>query len=181
MWLLTHGMELAIVKCLNSPGYLSTLRAAIGKAIEKGMQDGLSAGIVHGKERRVLTDVTAHNPYAKVNYTSALQQLRNLNFSLLAKLKSNKDASVETVMVILCMEGPLVEKLRLNELQPDVGQLLVRKIRENIANQRLALRDVFVPLVEPFFAAVLTGTEGVDDQAVADGGLLPFPMLMMRN
>nr|GFB42946.1 nonaspanin [Tanacetum cinerariifolium] len=101
------------------------LRAAIGKAIEKGMQDGLSAGIVHGKERRVLTDVTAHNPYAKVNYTSALQQLRNLNFSLLAKLKSNKDASVETVMVILCMEGPLVEKLRLNELQPDVGQLLV--------------------------------------------------------
>nr|GEY43585.1 hypothetical protein [Tanacetum cinerariifolium] len=35
-WLLTHGMELAIEKYLNSPEYLSTLGAAIGKAIEKG-------------------------------------------------------------------------------------------------------------------------------------------------
>nr|GFA03476.1 hypothetical protein [Tanacetum cinerariifolium] len=43
-----------------------------------------------------------------VDYTSALQQLRNVNFSLLAELKSNKDASVETVMNILLltsMEG----------------------------------------------------------------------------
>nr|GEY17786.1 reverse transcriptase domain-containing protein [Tanacetum cinerariifolium] len=34
-WLLTHGMELAIVNCLNSPQYLSALGTAIGKAIEK--------------------------------------------------------------------------------------------------------------------------------------------------
>ncbi|GKD37221.1 hypothetical protein Tco_1257428, partial [Tanacetum coccineum] len=40
-WLLTHGMELAIVKCLNSPEYLSALGMAIGKSIENGMQDGL--------------------------------------------------------------------------------------------------------------------------------------------
>ncbi|GKA60406.1 hypothetical protein Tco_0759813 [Tanacetum coccineum] len=75
LWLLTHGMELAIVKCLNSHEYLSALGAAIGKAIEKGMQDGLSARISHGKEGRVLTDVAAHNPTAEVDYTSALQQL----------------------------------------------------------------------------------------------------------
>ncbi|GKD22698.1 hypothetical protein Tco_1224401, partial [Tanacetum coccineum] len=46
-WLLTHGMKLAIVKCLNSPEYLSALGAAIGKAIEKSMQDELSARITH--------------------------------------------------------------------------------------------------------------------------------------
>ncbi|GKC22806.1 hypothetical protein Tco_1024956, partial [Tanacetum coccineum] len=46
-WLLTHGMELAIVKCLNSPEYLSALGTAIGKSIEKGMQDGLAAGVTH--------------------------------------------------------------------------------------------------------------------------------------
>ncbi|GJX83279.1 hypothetical protein Tco_0332760 [Tanacetum coccineum] len=160
-WLLTHGMKLAIVNCLNSPKYLSALGAAIGKAIEKGMQDGLSAGITHGKEGRVLTDVAAHNPSAKVDYISALQQLQNVNFSLLAKLKSNKDASVETVMDILRLEGPLAEKLGLNELQPNVDQLM--KIRENIANQRSALRDVFVPLAGPFSASVLTGTEGTSD------------------
>ncbi|GJX96011.1 hypothetical protein Tco_0351809 [Tanacetum coccineum] len=72
-WLLTHGMELAIIKCLNSPEYLSALRATIGKAIEKGMQDGLSVGIAYGKEGRVMTDVAAHNPSVEVDYTSALQ------------------------------------------------------------------------------------------------------------
>nr|GEY24095.1 hypothetical protein [Tanacetum cinerariifolium] len=53
--------------------YLSALGAAIGKDIEKGMQDGLSARITHGKEGRVLTDVAAHNPSVEVDYISALQ------------------------------------------------------------------------------------------------------------
>ncbi|GKF33907.1 hypothetical protein Tco_0107107 [Tanacetum coccineum] len=105
IWLLTQGVELAITKCLNSPEYLSALGAAIGKAIEKGMQDGLSARITHGKEGRVLTDVAAYNPSAE--------------------------------------------------------------IKENIANQRSILHDVFVPLSEPFSAAVLTGTEGTSDTVPA--------------
>ncbi|GJY31983.1 hypothetical protein Tco_0415478, partial [Tanacetum coccineum] len=197
IWLLTQGMELAIIKCLNSPEYLSALGAAIGKAIEKGMQDGLSAGITHGKKGRILTNVYAHNLYAEVDYISTLQQLQNVNFPLLVELKSNKDASIETVMDILRLERPLVDKLGLDELQPNVDQLMVpihhspdkavigatalslaldvssvwvRKIKENIANQRLALRDVFVPLSEPFSAAVLTGTEGTSDivSATAD-------------
>ncbi|GJX37242.1 hypothetical protein Tco_0250545 [Tanacetum coccineum] len=173
-WLLTHGMELVIVNCLNSPEYLSALGVAIGKAIEK--------------------DVAAHNPSAEVDYIYALQQLQNVNFSLLAKLKSNKDASVETVMDILRLEGPLTKKLGLNELHPNVDQLMVlidrspdqvvvdttalllaldvssvrvRKIRENIANQISALRDVFVPLAEPFSAAVLTGTKGTSNTEAA--------------
>ncbi|GJW20594.1 hypothetical protein Tco_0031216 [Tanacetum coccineum] len=64
-WLLTHSLKLAIVKCLNSQEYLSDLGAAISRAIEKGMQDGLSAGIVHGKEGRSLADVAAYNPAAE--------------------------------------------------------------------------------------------------------------------
>nr|GFC25043.1 hypothetical protein [Tanacetum cinerariifolium] len=72
-WLLTYGLELAIAKCLNSTEYLSTLGAVISKAIEKGMQDGLSAGITHGAEGRVLTDVAAYNPSAEADYLSALQ------------------------------------------------------------------------------------------------------------
>nr|GEW54700.1 transposase (putative), gypsy type [Tanacetum cinerariifolium] len=172
-WLLTHGMKLAIANCLNSPEYLFALEAAIGKAIEKGMQDGLAAGINHGKEGMVLTD------------------LQNVNFSLLARLKSNKDASVETVMDILRLERPLDEKLGLNELQHHVDQLMVpihsapdkvvvgatalslaldvssvrvQKIMENIVNQ---IRDVFVHLAEPLSATVLTGTEGTPDTAAA--------------
>ncbi|GKE21270.1 hypothetical protein Tco_1432782 [Tanacetum coccineum] len=72
-WLLTHGMELAIAKCLNSTEYLSALRVAINKAIEKGMQDGLSAGITHGTEGKALTDVAGYNPSAEADYMSTLQ------------------------------------------------------------------------------------------------------------
>ncbi|GKC95687.1 hypothetical protein Tco_1161129 [Tanacetum coccineum] len=124
-WLLTHGMELAIVKCLNSPEYLSALRVAISKAIEKGMKNGLAARITQGKEGRVLIDVDAYNPSVKVDYISALQQLQNVNYSLLAGLKLNKNSSVETLMNILRLEETLAERLGFNESQPHVDQLMV--------------------------------------------------------
>nr|GEV69087.1 hypothetical protein [Tanacetum cinerariifolium] len=193
-WLLTQGMELAIIKCLNSPEYLSALKEAINKAIEKGMHDGLSAGITHGKECRVLTDVATHNPFVEVDYIFALQQIQNVNFPLLVELKSYKDASIETMMDILCLEGPLVDKLGLDELQPNVDQLMVpthhspnkvvigatalsfaldvssirvQKIKENVSNHILDFHDVFVPLAKPFSIAALIGTEGTSDAAAA--------------
>ncbi|GKA83264.1 hypothetical protein Tco_0804859 [Tanacetum coccineum] len=189
-WLLTQGVELVITKCLNSPEYLSALGAAIGKAIKKGMQDGLSSRITHGKEGRVLRNVPAYNPSTEVDYIFALQQPQNVNFPLLAELKSNKDASIEAMMNVLRLEEPLADKLGLNELEPYVDQLMVpihhlpdkvvigatalslaldvssihvRKIKENIANQRSVLHDVFVPLFEPLYIVVLTGTEGTSD------------------
>ncbi|GKD39714.1 hypothetical protein Tco_1259921 [Tanacetum coccineum] len=124
-WLLTHGIKLAIAKCLHSPEYLSALGAAISRAIEKGMQDGLAIGITHGHEGRVLSDVVAFNPSAESDYISALQELQDINFSLLAELKSNKDASIETLMDILRLEEPDAERLGLQESQPHEDQLMV--------------------------------------------------------
>nr|GEV88715.1 transposase (putative), gypsy type [Tanacetum cinerariifolium] len=124
-WLLTHGLKLAISKCLNSTEYLSTLGAAIGKAVKKGMQDGLSAGITHDAEGRVLTDVVAYNPSAKTGYLAALQRLQSVNFSLIAELKSNKDASIDTIMNLLRLKDSLAEKLGLTKSQPHVDQLMV--------------------------------------------------------
>ncbi|GJV84458.1 hypothetical protein Tco_1524356 [Tanacetum coccineum] len=185
-WLLTHGLELAIIKCLHSTEYLSSLGAAIGKAVEKGMQEGLSAGITHGAAGRVLTDVAAYNPSAEADYLSALQRLQSVNFSLITELKSNKDASIDTIMNLLRLEDSLAERLGLTESQPHVDQLMVpihhspdqrvigasalslsldvsssrvQRIKENIANHRSALHDIFVPLSEPFSATALTGTE----------------------
>ncbi|GJY05644.1 hypothetical protein Tco_0371584 [Tanacetum coccineum] len=178
-WLLTYGMELVNAKCLNSPEYLFALKASIGKAIEKGMQDGLSAGITHGKEGKVLTDVAAYNPSTEVDYVSALQQLQNVNFSLLAELKTNKDASVKILMNILRLEETLAERLGLNKtvigasalsLALGVSDALVRKIRENITSHKYVLQDVFVHLAEPFSAAVVTGTEGTSDVVPATAG-----------
>ncbi|GJX81819.1 hypothetical protein Tco_0331300, partial [Tanacetum coccineum] len=111
----------------------------------------------------------------------------DVNFSLLAELNSKKDASTDTLMNILCLDEPLAERLGLDESQPHVDQLLVsihhspdqtvigatsllfsldvsrnrvQKIRENIANHRSVLHDVFVTLVEPLSSAAFKGTEG---------------------
>ncbi|GJY52610.1 hypothetical protein Tco_0443457 [Tanacetum coccineum] len=160
-WLLTYGMKLVVAKCLNSPEYLSALGAAIGKATEKGMQDGLAAGITHGQEGRVLTD-------------------------------SNKDASLEILMDSLRLDETLAKRLDLNESQPHVDQLMVhvhhspdqtvigaralslsldvshsrvQRIKENIANNRPALRDVFVPLAKPLSIVALEGIGGTSSTA----------------
>nr|GEU76043.1 transposase (putative), gypsy type [Tanacetum cinerariifolium] len=147
-WLLTHGMEFAIVKCLNSLEYLSALGTTVSKAIEKGIQDGLTARIIHGRKGRVLIDVDAHNPAAEADYVSAMQQLQSVNFSLLAELKANKDASIEAVINILRLKEHLAA-------------------RENIMSHRSLFQDVFVPLAEPLSAAALTGMEGTFSVAPA--------------
>ncbi|GJQ96157.1 hypothetical protein Tco_0007296 [Tanacetum coccineum] len=165
-WLLTHGMKLFLVKCLNLSEYLTALGAAISRAIEKGMQGGLAAGIDHGKEGRSLTDVSAYNPDAEADFNSALQKLREVDFPLLAELKSHKDASVEDIMNLIRLEGTLADAPGMSDLQPDVEQLRIpihksedqvvldetslsfalsvshsrmERIRENITAQRSAL------------------------------------------
>ncbi|GKE17395.1 hypothetical protein Tco_1424972 [Tanacetum coccineum] len=189
-----HGLETSSVglqeKVTAYESYIDQLEKfqddKMKEAVEKGMQDGLSAGITHGAEGRNLTDVTAYNPFAKTDYISALQRLQSVNFSLIAKLRSNKDASVETIMNLLRLDDTLAEKLGLTESQPHVNQLVVpihrspdqtvvgatalslsldvsyarvQKIRENIANHRSALRDIFIPLAEPLSSVALEGME----------------------
>nr|GEY00956.1 hypothetical protein [Tanacetum cinerariifolium] len=174
-WLLTHGMELAIAKRLHSLKYLSALRTAISKAIEKGMQDGLAARITHGREGRALTD-----------------------FPLLTELKVNRDASIEAVMNILRLDEHLAARLGLNELQPHADQLMVSihhsldktvvgasalslsldvsnarvwRVRENIISHRSLFQDVFVPFSDPLSTAALIGMEGTSSAAPATADL----------
>ncbi|GJT68194.1 hypothetical protein Tco_1019674 [Tanacetum coccineum] len=42
-WILSRGLRLVVIKCLQSPEYLAALGGAIGRAIDKGGQDGLAA------------------------------------------------------------------------------------------------------------------------------------------
>ncbi|GKF81730.1 hypothetical protein Tco_0240332 [Tanacetum coccineum] len=67
-------------------------------------------------------------------------------------------------MNILCLEYALAERLGLGELQPHVDQLM---IRDNIANYRSALCDVFIPLAEPFSDVALEGTKGTSNAVIA--------------
>ncbi|GJS30349.1 hypothetical protein Tco_0490969 [Tanacetum coccineum] len=213
-WLLTHGVKLTVFKCLNSPEYLSVLWAAISKTIEKGMHDGLVAEITHGREGRVLADVVAFNPFAKSDFSFALQEVQNVNFSLFTELMSHKDASIETVMDLLRLDEALAERLGLNELQPHVDQLMVpvhhspdqivigaralslsldvshgwvQRIRENIANNISALRDVFVSFSKPLSVVALEGTrilhvdgqEGIAVDVADRSKLIPKSLLFL--
>nr|GEX31214.1 hypothetical protein [Tanacetum cinerariifolium] len=49
---------------------------AIGRAIDKGMQDGLAVVIDHGKPERGLVDVAAYNPSAEANYVFTVNAFR---------------------------------------------------------------------------------------------------------
>ncbi|GKE21567.1 hypothetical protein Tco_1433079 [Tanacetum coccineum] len=79
-WILTHGLKLVLLKCLQSSEYYRVLGQAIGCAINKGIQDGLKAGVDHGKSRRDLFVIKAYDPFAESKYIDAV------DFSLLTEL-----------------------------------------------------------------------------------------------
>ncbi|GKC44442.1 hypothetical protein Tco_1062164, partial [Tanacetum coccineum] len=169
----------------------SAIAGALERAIEKGMQSGLAAVIDHGREGRSLADIAAYNPDAEAHFNSALHKFREVDFPLLAKLISHKDASTEEIMNVLHLEGALADAPGMNDLQPDIEQLKVpihrsedqvvlgetslsfalsvsysrmEQIRENITAQRSALVGVWTPLSEPLSVTSLMGeasTSGV--------------------
>ncbi|GJY11965.1 hypothetical protein Tco_0381274, partial [Tanacetum coccineum] len=75
-WLLTRGVELAMVKCFKSPEYQNILGHALGRAVDFGMQEGLAAGHEHGVAETPLSTVVAYNPEtAEANYLDAVRAL----------------------------------------------------------------------------------------------------------
>ncbi|GKG38796.1 hypothetical protein Tco_0460508, partial [Tanacetum coccineum] len=104
-WILGRGLKLAVIKCLQSPEYLSALGGALGRAINKGMQDGLAAGVDHGRAGRGLDDIVAYDPSAEANFVSAVNSLCAVNFPFLAQLESQKDASMADIIDLLHLEG----------------------------------------------------------------------------
>nr|GEU41444.1 reverse transcriptase [Tanacetum cinerariifolium]GEU62797.1 reverse transcriptase [Tanacetum cinerariifolium] len=182
-WILSHGLKLAVTKCLQSPKYLSSLGGTLGRAIDKGMKDGLAADIDYGRAGRGLDDIAAYVPSAEVNFVFAIHALCVMNFLLLAQLESQKDASMADIVDLLCLEGLAAETPKASQLQPLPGQLMVpihqledqviiretslsfsldvahvrTRIRGDTVARRLSLTDAMVSLLEPLSAKSLTG------------------------
>nr|GEX52141.1 transposase (putative), gypsy type [Tanacetum cinerariifolium] len=179
---LIHELKISFARLQENVTVYEDCMAAINKAIEKGMQDGLATGVTHGQEGK------------------------NVNFALLAELKSNKDSSVETLMNILRMEETLAERLGLNESQPDVDQLMVpihhspdqTVVGDTALSLVLYISDSrtsrivlgvtsalsinfasasLIPLISTNDYVRSDGQEGtgVESQSVADGNADPFP------
>ncbi|GKD30877.1 hypothetical protein Tco_1241655 [Tanacetum coccineum] len=183
-WILSCSVKLIVVKCLHSLEYMAALGKVIGRAIDKGMQDRLLAGIEHEKAERSPDAISAYNPTVEDNYVAAINALRTVDFPLLAQLESLKDASMIDVMDLLCLEGPAAEAPRTSQLQPSLEQLMVpihqqedqaitgeiylsfslevahnrvQRIRGDASARRLSLTDVIVPLIEPLSTKSLVG------------------------
>nr|GEY79635.1 hypothetical protein [Tanacetum cinerariifolium] len=182
--ILKRGLKHVIMKCLQSPNYLAVLGGAIGRAIDKGMQDELPGGIDHGKAERSLVDVFAHNPSVKANYFDAITTLCVMDFLLLAQLESKKDASIADIMYHLRLEGPAAEAPKASQLQPSTEQLMVlihrledhvviwetslvfsldvahthiHRNRGDVVAHRLSFTNVMVLLIEPLSVKIQTG------------------------
>ncbi|GJV05769.1 hypothetical protein Tco_1343425, partial [Tanacetum coccineum] len=125
-WLLTHGMELAMVKCLKSPEYQGILGHALGRAVDYGMQEGLAAGHEHGIAGTPLSAVVAYDPEtAKNNYFDAVRALEEADFPLINLLKSKKDSGMDEVLDCFLLDGPLANLPEAAYLQPCLEQLSV--------------------------------------------------------
>nr|GEU29702.1 hypothetical protein [Tanacetum cinerariifolium] len=155
-WILTHGLKIILLKCLRSSEYCHALGQAIGCAINKGIQDGLKAGVDHGKAGRDLSVIEAFDPSTKSKYIDVVNALGAVDFSLLTELESKKDASMVDLMDSLYLEGPLAEIPGAEDLQPSSKQLMLPIHRTKDNEKRLSLTDAMVRLVEPLSSRSLT-------------------------
>ncbi|GJS76625.1 hypothetical protein Tco_0726506 [Tanacetum coccineum] len=125
-WLLTHGIQLALLKCLKSSEYQGILGHALGRAVDFGMQEGLEAGHEHGVAGRSLSVVDAYNPeVASADYVNAVKALEDAHFPLVDLLKSKKDARMDEVLDCFLLDGPLAELPEAASLQPCIEQLSI--------------------------------------------------------
>nr|GEV18591.1 transposase (putative), gypsy type [Tanacetum cinerariifolium] len=144
-WLLTHGLKLAVIKCLNSHEYLSPLEAAIIRSIEKGMQDGLSADIDRGKACRKLADVIAYNLSVEANY----------NFT--------RECCSE-VSALIDVWTPLVDLLFVKNLmaEADTSDSMPTTTAITTALSTTFASASFVPLITIEYCEIM-GTDGPED------------------
>ncbi|GJW60481.1 putative reverse transcriptase domain-containing protein [Tanacetum coccineum] len=153
-WILTQGLKLVLLKCLQSSEYCHALGQAIGYAVNKA------------------------------KYVEVVNALSTVDFSMLSELKSKKDESIVNLMDSLGLEGPLAKIPRAEDLQPSPEQLRlpihrlednvvlgetslsfslqvvhsrVQRVRGEIMEKRLSLMDVMVPLTEPLSSRSLIG------------------------
>ncbi|GJZ30986.1 hypothetical protein Tco_0576033 [Tanacetum coccineum] len=112
MWPLSHGVRLAVMKCAQSAECQSALGKVITLAVIKGIQEGLEAGIEHGRSGRTLAQVVAYNPGAKDDFVSAVTDFENVcntpkNVSqrnLLDELQLLKDSPLASIMSALVLK-----------------------------------------------------------------------------
>nr|GEX47009.1 hypothetical protein [Tanacetum cinerariifolium] len=94
-WAIGHDLRLAIMKCAKSIELRQAFANVVSAGIAKGMSEGLAHDIEHGKVGRGLEVMEAYDPEANIKYLQALQELKDLKYSIVDQLESLKDAPIE--------------------------------------------------------------------------------------
>ncbi|GJU03134.1 hypothetical protein Tco_1113472 [Tanacetum coccineum] len=103
-WVIGHGLRLA------------------------GIQQGLEAGVVHGKASRSLAQLEAYDPEVEGKYVAAVSEFENISFPLLDELESLKDspfASIMSALVLKDDQGNVDGTLEFACFQPSLDQVVV--------------------------------------------------------
>ncbi|GJU45103.1 hypothetical protein Tco_1202369 [Tanacetum coccineum] len=119
MWVLGHGLCLGLMKCAQSAECRSSLGRVKSLAIDKGIQEGLEAGIEHGKSGRSLAQVEAYDPEVKNRYVVTVTDFENVSFTLLDELESLKDSPLASIVYALILkddQGNVSSALELQRL-----------------------------------------------------------------
>nr|GEW17670.1 hypothetical protein [Tanacetum cinerariifolium] len=127
-WVVGHGFRLAVYKCTRSVEFRFALGKVISMAINKGIQQGLKAGIVHGKAGRFLAKVEAYDPEVEGKYVVAVSEFEGVYFPLLDELESLKDSLLALTMSALILKDNQGSKNAAPEFarfQPSIDQVVV--------------------------------------------------------
>ncbi|GJU82043.1 hypothetical protein Tco_1284408 [Tanacetum coccineum] len=99
-----HGFRLAVYKYARSVECRSSIGKVISMAINKGIQQGLEARVVHGKTGRSLAQIEAYDPEVKGKYVVAIFEFESVSFPLLDELESLKDSPLVLIMSALILK-----------------------------------------------------------------------------
>ncbi|GJZ43548.1 hypothetical protein Tco_0590803 [Tanacetum coccineum] len=154
-WILNHGVRLAVMKCAQSTECRFALGKVISLAINKGIQEGLEAGIEHRKSGRTLAQVEAYDPGVKDEFISDVTDFENVSFALLDELESLKDSPLASIMSAL--SGSVSGEMLLSEVVPTACAAMKRR--------GLCLP----PLDGPSSSAPLMAHDDLFDRSVLDG------------
>ncbi|GJS81626.1 hypothetical protein Tco_0748167 [Tanacetum coccineum] len=103
-WVVGHGFRLAVHKCARSVECHSALGKVISLAINKGIQEGLEAEVVHGKAGRSFPQIEAYDPEIETKYVVAVSKFENVSFPLLDELEGFKDSPLALIMSALTLK-----------------------------------------------------------------------------
>ncbi|GKC49042.1 hypothetical protein Tco_1071787 [Tanacetum coccineum] len=180
-WIIGHSFRVAKMKCAYSVECRPALGKVISMAINKGIQQGLEAGIKNRKAGRTLSQVEAYDPAIETKYVAAVKEFKNVSFSLLEELEALKDSSLTLLMSTLTLEddhSDVDPSPELHRLQPAPDQVTV-PIYDDQGSSRGASSIIGEMLLSDAIAVVRRSVErrklGVPSSSAASGPSVAMP------